>query len=54
MGKKDEFLLSNLYINKVSITKEIPNDNYLKELSVVKHLMEKEGIRFHKPVTFLV
>jgi len=54
MGKKDEFLLSNLYINKVSITKEIPEDNYLKELSVVKHLMEKEGIRFHKPVTFLV
>lgn len=54
MDKKDEFLLSNLYINKVSITKEIPEDNYLKELSVVKHLMEKEGIRFHKPVTFLV
>ena len=38
MEKKDEFLLSNLYVNKVSLTKEIPNDNYLKELSVVKHL----------------
>lgn len=37
MGKKDEFLLSSLYINKVGITKEIPKDNYLKELSVVKH-----------------
>lgn len=54
MGKKDEFLLSNLYINKVSITKEIPKDNYLKELSVVKHLVKTEGIRFRKPVTFLV
>ena len=54
MDEKEEFLLSNLYINKVSITKEIPNDNYLKELSVVKHLVEAEGIRFHKPVTFLV
>ena len=54
MDKKDEFLLSNLYINKVSITKEIPKDNYLKELSVVKHLVEKEGIHFRKPVTFLV
>ena len=54
MDKKDEFLLSNLYINKVSITKDIPKDNYLKELSVVKHLAEKEGIHFRKPVTFLV
>lgn len=54
MDKKEEFLLSNLYVNKVSITKEIPTDNYLKELSVVKHLVETEGIRFHKPVTFLV
>ena len=54
MDKKEEFLLSNLYINKVSITREIPNDNYLNELSVVKHLVEAEGIRFHKPVTFLV
>ena len=54
MDKKDEFLLSNLYINKVSITKEIPKDNYLKELSVVKHLVKTEGIRFRNPVTFLV
>lgn len=54
MEKKEEFLLSNLFINKVSITKEIPIDNYLKELSVVKHLVEAEGIHFHKPVTFLV
>lgn len=54
MEKKDEFLLSNLYVNKVSLTKEIPNDNYLKRLSVVKNLEETDGIRFHKPVTFLV
>lgn len=54
MEKKDEFLLSNLYVNKVSLTKEVPNDNYLKGLSVVKNLEETEGIRFHKPVTFFV
>ncbi|MBQ2887157.1 MAG: AAA family ATPase [Alphaproteobacteria bacterium] len=54
MDKKEEFLLSNLYINKVSITREIPMGNYLKELPVVKNLMQTGGIRFHKPVTFLV
>ena len=51
MDKKEEFLLSNLYINKVSITREIPIGNYLKESSVVKKLMQTDGIRFHKPVT---
>ncbi|MBQ3516215.1 MAG: AAA family ATPase [Lachnospiraceae bacterium] len=54
MDKKEEFLLSNLYINKVSITREIPMGNYLKELAIVKNLMQTGGIRFHKPVTFLV
>lgn len=54
MGKKDEFLLSNLYVNKVRLTKEIPRDNYLKGLSVVRNLEEIDGIRFRKPVTFLV
>ena len=54
MEKSDEFLLSNLYVNKVNITKEIPNDNYLKGLSVVKNLEKTDGIRFCKPVTFLV
>lgn len=54
MEKKDEFLLSNLYVNKVSLSKEIPKDNYLKGLSVVRNLEETDGIRFHKPVTFLV
>lgn len=51
MDKKEEFLLSNLYINKVSITREIPIGNYLKELSVVKKMMQTDGIRFHTPVT---
>lgn len=54
MGKKEEFLLSSLYINRVDITREIPIDNYLEELPVVKNLMKTDGIRFHKPVTFLV
>lgn len=54
MEKKDEFLLSNLYVNKVSLAKEIPTDNYLKGLSVVKNLEEIDGIQFRKPVTFLV
>lgn len=54
MEKENSLLFSNLYVNKVSLTKEIPEGNYLKDLSVVKNLKKTEGIRFHKPVTFLV
>ena len=54
MKNTGESLFSDLYINKVSITEEIPNDNYLKGLSFVRNLEQTEGLRFHKPVTFLV
>lgn len=45
---------SNLYISRVSLTKEIPQGNYLRNLPVVKNLRKTEGIRFSKNVTFLV
>lgn len=45
---------SNLYISRVSLTKEIPQGNYLRNLPVVKNLRKTEGIRFIKNVTFLV
>ena len=45
---------SNLYINEVRIDKEIPRDNYLRKLSVVRNLRRMGGLRFHKNVTFLV
>lgn len=51
---EDVILKSNLYLNKVSLSKEIPDGNYLKQLSVVKNLRNMDGIRFHKNVTFLV
>ena len=54
MEQENKLLFSNLYINKVSLTKEIPRGNYLKNLSVVKSLKGMDGIRFTKPVTFLV
>ena len=38
MEQENKLLFSNLYINKVSLTKEIPRGNYLKNLSVVKSL----------------
>lgn len=54
MEQENSILFSNLYVNRVSLTKEIPRGNYLKRLSVVKSLTRTEGIRFTKPVTFLV
>ena len=51
---ENSMLQSNLYINKVSIAKEIPHGNYLKDLPVVKNLKKMGGIRLNKNVTFLV
>ena len=47
-------LLSNLYVNNVCLGKNIPSDNYLKHLPVVKNLKKMGGIRFRQNVTFLV
>lgn len=51
---EDRFLTSSLYVNKISVSKEIPQGNYLNDLSVVKNLKEMDGIRLSKNVTFLV
>ena len=47
-------MMSNLYINEVRIDKEIPRDNYLRRLPVVRNLHKMGGLRFQKNVTFLV
>lgn len=54
MKQENNLLFSNLYVNRVSLTKEIPRGNYLRELPVVQSLKNTEGICFTKPVTFLV
>ena len=43
-----------LYITKIEIKQEIPKNNYLSQLSVVKNLNNIGGLTFNKPVTFLV
>lgn len=48
------FLTSNLYVNRVSLSKEIPADDYLNGLPVVKNLKAMGGICFRRNVTFLV
>ena len=45
---------SNLYINEVRIGKEIPRDNYLRRLPVIRNLQKMGSLHFHKNVTFLV
>ena len=47
-------LNSNLYLNKISLSKEIPRGNYLRDLPVISNLREMGELRLTKPVTFLV
>ena len=43
-----------LYIQEIKIDNLIPDDNYVKDLSVVKNIKKLGGLSFKKPVTFLV
>ena len=45
--------MRDLYIRRMSLPEPLPRDSYLNGLPVVKHLA-KEGIDFHKQVTFFV
>ena len=47
-------LNSSLYLNKISLTKEIPQRNYLNRLPVISSLKEMGDLKFTKPVTFLI
>lgn len=47
-------LNSSLYLNKISLTKEIPQRNYLNRLPVIASLKEMGDLKFTKPVTFLI
>lgn len=46
--------MDSLYIRQVKIRNEIPENNYIKDLPVVKNLIDMGGLKFNKPVTFLV
>lgn len=43
-----------LYLNKIFLSKEIPEYNYLHDLPVISNLRKMRELRFSKPVTFLV
>lgn len=43
-----------LYINEISLKKEIPEKEYVKDLPVVKILKRRGGLKFKSPVTFFV
>ena len=45
--------MRDLYIRRMSLPEPLPRESYLNGLPVVKHLA-KEGIDFHKQVTFFV
>lgn len=47
-------LNSSLYLNKIVVSKEIPNGNYLKNLPVVVNLKKMGCLQLSKQVTFLV
>ena len=43
-----------LYIKGIKLQKELPKDNYLKNLTVIKNLKKRGGLNFEKPITFFV
>ncbi|MBQ7912200.1 MAG: AAA family ATPase [Clostridia bacterium] len=43
-----------LYINGIRLDKELPKDNYLNKLSVIKNLKSSGGVTFEKPISFFV
>lgn len=43
-----------LYITEVKLKRELPQENYVAALPVVKNLKRMGGLPFHKPVTFFV
>lgn len=45
---------SNLYVRDVRISKEIPENNYLSGLPVIRNLQDMGSIHFNKKVTFIV
>lgn len=47
-------LNSNLYLKKVSLSKEIPQENYLNHLPMIAKLREMGDLTLTKPVTFVV
>ena len=46
--------MNNLFIRSFKIKKEIPEDNFLANLPVIKNLKLKGEVNFNKQVTFLV
>lgn len=46
--------MNTLYIAGIELNKIIPEDNYLSNLSLIKHLYKIKRLKFSKPVTFFV
>ena len=47
-------MLSELFLKTIRLSGEIPENSYLHDLSVIRHLRKQGRLDFHKPVTFLV
>ncbi|WOX55730.1 MULTISPECIES: AAA family ATPase [unclassified Methanoculleus] len=47
-------MLSDLYVTGIKLAKDIPSDNYLYDLPVIKHLQDMEELPISKHVTFFV
>lgn len=54
MEYENIFFNNSMYINKIFLSREIPKDNYLGKLPVIKNLRSMGEMRFTKPVTFVV
>ncbi len=47
-------MLSELYVSGIKLSRPVPEDSYLRELPVVRHLMELKELPLRSRVTFFV
>lgn len=52
--RKCDMMISDLFLQSIYLSKELPEDSYLNELAIIRSLHELETLRFRKRVTFLV
>ncbi|MDD3193682.1 MAG: AAA family ATPase [Oscillospiraceae bacterium] len=50
----EDTAFSRLYVREIRISHEIPEESYLRDLPVVRHLLSTEGLALTRRVTFFV
>ena len=47
-------MITKKYLNSIRLIKPFDNNSYLKQLPIIKHLMQIDELKFNQDVTFFV